>query len=506
MPVAISPNSELANQRPTEVSFRRVLLILACFAGLIAALNLALALWAQNGFTGPEAVVTGQSMMLAHDGRLYYDLRGYPYTVCAYTPVFYLLEGGLYKLGLPVYIPGRILSFCAFLGICFLSRRLILLYTRDRLCANLAALMCASSALLVFWGTVGQVDILAVFFSLAAFYSYSRYELRQESALGWAALFAILAFFTKQTMLACPAAITLLLVVERPKAAMRFAAAVMTGVVVIALAINSGTSGAFFRNTVLANLNPFSWDKLASHLRYLLWVAGPILLVVAAGAKAVIRSSGRALLVYLGLALMVFGVTAPKIGSDLNYQIEGMVLLILCACTALHSLDFLPAMFAGSKSWVTLLQLPVAVFLVVNYGVGLRDVVVRFATEQFVRPEIAALRPYMLDSGRVLVADYNALVRLRGRIDLEMLIYKVLADARVVDPVPVERDISRQTFSAIVLMQDVERDKSDLPVEVSTLTRTQIDEVRKHYRLVKHIPGPMLDGLYVFQPADGKVN
>ena len=38
--------------------------------------------------------------MLAHHGTLYYDLNRYPYTVCAYMPLFYLLEAGFAKLGL----------------------------------------------------------------------------------------------------------------------------------------------------------------------------------------------------------------------------------------------------------------------------------------------------------------------------------------------------------------------------------------------------------------------
>ena len=52
-------------------------------------------LWADNSFAGPESVVAAQSMMLERNGTLYYGLNGYPYTVCAYMPTFYLLEAGL---------------------------------------------------------------------------------------------------------------------------------------------------------------------------------------------------------------------------------------------------------------------------------------------------------------------------------------------------------------------------------------------------------------------------
>src|SRR5262249_17133234 len=148
---------------------------------------------------GPECVVTAQAMMLAHDGTLYYDLNRYPYTVSAYTPIFYVLQAGLIKAGLPPYTAGRIISFAALLGIIWLSVRLALLYTSDALYGWIAALLASSSALLLSWGTVGQVDTLAAMFAMAAFYLFSRYQIHGDATLPWAAGFALLAFFTKQT-------------------------------------------------------------------------------------------------------------------------------------------------------------------------------------------------------------------------------------------------------------------------------------------------------------------
>lgn len=500
MPAATLSDPVSFEQQTRERWFRRILTAFALAAALIVAIDFGLAMWAQNGLTGPEIVVAGQSMMLAHTGRLYYDLKSYPYTVCAYTPIHYLIEAGLDKLGLPVYTGGRMVSFCALLGIFFLSWRLLLLYTRERSYACLGTVMCASSALLLSWGTVGQTDTLAVFWAVAAFYNYSRYAVRGENTLGWAAVLAILAFFTKQTMVACPVAISVLLWFEKRSMAVRFACGVAAVVACVSLGINAALDGRFLRDTVMSNLNPLSWHKLLDHLHYLLWVAGPLVLVAAAGAKRVARTAGRGAFLYLGIAAAVFFATAPKVGSDLNYQIEATVLLILCACVALHSLDFLPSLLAGSRGWVTLLQLPIAVFLVVNYRVSARDMLLRFSGEQSTRAELAEMRPYLTGPGRVLSADYNALVRVQGRIDLEMLIYKFLVDAGVIDPAPVERDIARGAFSSIVLFQDVERDQRELPIEISTLPAAQIQEVRRHYRLVKRILGTVADGVYVYQP------
>src|ERR1700693_1876029 len=244
--IAAAPAELTPSKRTgTEVWFRRILILFSIAAGLGIVCHLGVLLWAENSFTGPQCVVAANTMMLARDGTLYYDLNHYPYTVSAYTPVFYLLQAGLFKLGLPAYTAGRLISFAALLGVFVLVWRLALLYTADRYCAWLATLLAASSALLLSWGTVGQVDSLAVFFALTAFYLYSRYDLLGEKTLLWAAGFAVLAFFTKQTMLACPAAIVVLLWSHRRRTAIQFGAGLAALVTVLALSLNAALDGRF---------------------------------------------------------------------------------------------------------------------------------------------------------------------------------------------------------------------------------------------------------------------
>ncbi len=60
----------------------------------------------------------------------------------------------------------------------------------------------------------------------------------------------------------------------------------------------------------------------------------------------------------------VFLLTAAKVGSDLNYQIETVAALSLCAGVALARLDYFPLLFQRSTSWVTLLQLPLLFHIV----------------------------------------------------------------------------------------------------------------------------------------------
>src|SRR5579862_2280304 len=123
----IAPAPPTANPYQAERVFRQVLLVFAGVAALMILGHLGVLLWAQNSFTGGECVVAAHASMLAHDGTLYYDFQHYPYTVAPYTPLFYLLDAGLQKLGFPIYASGRIISFAAALGIVALSWYLTLL-------------------------------------------------------------------------------------------------------------------------------------------------------------------------------------------------------------------------------------------------------------------------------------------------------------------------------------------------------------------------------------------
>ena len=491
-----------AKQAATEAWFRRFLVVVLAIAGLGVLCHFGMMLWAQHEFASPESVVAAQSTMLAHGGGLYYSLRAYPYTVTAYMPLFYGLEAGLLKTGLPVYQAGRLLSFAALLGIFALVWRLLLLYTGERSYAWTGIALCASTSLLLSWGTVAQVDTLAVFFSVAGFYQYSRYAVRGEKTLLGAGACVILAFFTKQTAIACPAAIFLLLLFERPKVALRFGAGVGGAALVLFLGINTALHGSFIDNTILANLNPFAWEKLNQHLSYLLIASGQLVLVAGIGFTKAVRSPAKALFVYLALAMLVLVLTAPKIGSDSNYQVETTVALILCACAALQALDFFALLFRGSKSWVTLLLIPVALHLMLNFRITGPLLIGRFVKERRFRQEVAALRPYLAGNGRAIATDMNAMAHLRGRLEVEPLIYTLLVDAGRIDPSRVRGDIAAGAFSTIVLYQDLSRPFDPDP-ELRSLPEEQLNEIRKHYQLVQHIPGPYLDGVFVYKPVRG---
>jgi hypothetical protein len=499
--MALATVKESAAEISTKVERKfhtalRIALVLALVALVGCAVT---AFRSANELSPPESVVAAQSLMLVHDGTLYYDLNRYPYTVCAYMPIFYILEAGLVRAHVPVFQAGRMISLAAWCGLVALVWNVVMLYTSNRNAAWLAAVLMASSSLLLFWGSIGQVDTLAVFFSVAAFLQFSKFYVRGDATLISAGVFAGLALFTKQTMVAAPAAIFLALWLRDKKRALWFAVSLGAVVGAAILMVDKALHGRFLADTLFANMNPMSGTKILTQLQVFGSVSGCLVVVSAAGFGRMIRSRSLPACVYLLLAAMVFLITAPKIGSDTNYQIETTVMLAICASIGVNELNFFPLLFQGSKKWVTLLLLPLAVHTAVGYRATVNTVILRWAEENAWRASIEELRPYVPPTGGlVLSTNYNTMVRLRERFDVEPLIYNLLVLAKVVDPEPVRRDLARGAFSTVILGEDVFGPRPS-SLESGTLPEIQLAEIREHYRLVKRFDNLLIQS-YVYQP------
>lgn len=480
--------------------YRRVVFA-GCAIALLALLaHVGVAFWAQSEFTQPEGIVATQALSLAQEGVLYYDLKQYPYTVCAYMPLLYGLVAGMHKLGLPLLLSGRLISILALGGIFYLVWKILLLHTGERLCAWTGVALAGMTQVLLSWGVVGRADMPAVALSLAAFYQYSRYLMLGEETLDRAAGLAIAGLFTKQTVIAAPAAIFVLLLLESPMRALRFGGIVGGIGGAMVLGLNALLDGRFLENTLFSNMNPFAWFKLEPHFEYIGLTLGPLLIVLAVGAKKAIETRMRAVFVYLGIALTVLLATAGKLGSDFNYEIETAVLVVICSCLALHALNFFWLFSIASRSWITLLTLPLALYGAQNLKVAAFELADRIDREQLFRVQLVELGPFLSGKGRVLSADSNALVHSQRRIEVEPLIYRLLVEAGRVDGSRVLRDIEQSGFQTILLFENT-ADQANTDPEFPRLMTEQMDAIRNRYRLVKHLPGPYVSGLYVYQPS-----
>jgi hypothetical protein len=362
-----------------------------------------------------------------------------------------------------------------------------------------AVILAAACSNLLFWGTTGQVDMLGCCFSLSAVTAFLKFrECRSRRALVLSGVFVVLAVFTKQTFIAAGSAIALTLLWEDRKRAVAWIAAVAFAGTAIALALNTLTHGGYFADAILANMNPFALFKLGQQSQYLVLTGAGLIITGLAGMG---RPFGRALPLYLytSLALLIWLVTAAKIGSDLNYQVEATIALAMCAALALDRLEFFPSLFTARRTWVTILQLPLLVYLAVNFLLTARVIAERAVFEPLKREETVALRPHVERPGRLLSVHYDSLVHGRGRIEVEPLIYRLLVEAGLTDPTPVLRDLESRQFSRVILAQDLfsASPPAENP-EVGRLPKVQEEAIRKCYRLVKHLDGP--NNVYIYEP------
>jgi hypothetical protein len=484
-----------------KVAYRRILLVFGTIALIAVCLHAAVAVYAANELTSVEPIIAMQARALADHGTLYYDLRNYPYTVCAYMPSFYFLEAALYRLGVPLLQAGRLISLSAFLAILWLLFRTIELYTGDKDAAWTGVVLAGLTQQLVAWGTVAQTDMLSIACGFAAVYLFSRYHVLGENTIHWSALCALAGLMTKQTAIAAPVAIFLLLVRTRPGKALQFAGIVAGLGGAILLGLNAWTDGRFFFNVLFANLNPFAWYKFQQQVETQLIVGLCLLPIVALGAGKAIRGGLGAPVLYMACAGAVFLATCAKIGSASNYRIELNIALILCTCLALHALDFFPLYFRSSKSWITLLLLPLGIHAVLNIRFMREFLVDEVAYEKNFAAQTATLSPHLAGSGKLLSTDVNAVLRSGRPLLVEPLIYRLLVEAGRVDPTQLNKDLQAGAYSRVLLYEDVNQSQVTDP-ETPRLTPAQNSIIRERYRLVTRVPGPHFNGLYLYEPRD----
>ena len=140
-------------------------------------------------------------------------------------------------------------------------------------------------------------------------------------------------------------------------------------------------------------------------------------------------------------------------------------------------------------------------YAAVGDRVAVNMMIGRWATEDLFREQVQELRPYVdPTAGHVISTDFNAMVRLRGKMEVEPLPHGWLVAGGLVNPEPVRKDLAAGAFATVILGDNVFEPKISSNLELGGLPPVEVEEIRKHYRLIKHVKGPYMDGLYVYQP------
>ena len=253
-------------------AFRLSFLAAAALVALLAFFALGRLGGGAAGMLQPAETTFGESILFDHAARivrgepLYQPPDRIPYTVAAYTPVYYLLAAALQSAAGRTFLPGRALSFVAGIAAALFVGLLAGRRVRSLWAGVVAALLFLT---LGFPGRIPfyalyKEDVLGVAFALGAIAALAGGDGTRRVVL--AAALAALAILTKQTLIAAALAGTIWLFLRDRRKAFLFASVAASIVLATAAGFQVGTRGAFLANAFSANAVPFRWDALLENL------------------------------------------------------------------------------------------------------------------------------------------------------------------------------------------------------------------------------------------------
>lgn len=444
---------------------------LLLFAGIC--LNILVFPYAVDYGEGP---LLDQAARIIAGERLYKpDLDRPPYVITNYPPLYpALMAVGSSVSGWPLLMVGRIISLLATLLSGLIIGLLAHRLTGSSPAGLLAAAFFLCNPIVLYWGPLARVDMLALGLSLLGLWLVlTRWHCWPWLALASLALLA--AFFTRQTYaLAAPLASVVWLWRNERRRSLAFGLGLAGLALAGALLLDSISGGGYLQNTVTANVNRFS-------LRRTLMLAGNTLMIwplvpALAGLQMLhvlderserrpttSSDPGQMVLLYgllpYTVAALASSIAIGKIGSNLNYFLEFIAALSVWAGISLVWLPQWRRLPTRIASWPVMAPAIWAVFIaVLLYASTVAPLRLALAEYEDLASEIAAAA----SQGQVL-ADRNMdmIVRAGQRLYLQPFEYRQLYDAGLWDPAPLTEEIAARRFSLIA----IESPGSDLSAE-----------------------------------------
>jgi hypothetical protein len=395
------------------------------------------------GLNYVEGFVLFDAARLGRFQNIYLDPAHEPYHLSVYTPLYALLTGFLGRwLGNPLAV-GRAISFLSLIAVCAavtddLRRR------HRWLVAGMAAGLLLSSSALHPWAALVKPDLLALLLAFAGLLAVER--ARGHAGLTAAAALFALAFWTRQSALAAPAAAILHLArVSRPRAAaLACLTALLAGVPFLALCW--GTDGLFWLHTVTANHNAWKLGRVGNFfghfaLRHVAYVA----LAAAAAAGALRRRSVPLPVLYL-VASWLFALAVGKVGSDSNYMIEPLLATVWAAAR-----EGGPVLVHRRHS----VRIGLALVLTAQALSFLPRDVMHYRLARASRPDLEKASAMVAAIQGPILSDDAVLLALNGRpVVYHGFVMTQMAAAGRWDDAPVVDAIQRRAYAALVLQTD----------------------------------------------------
>lgn len=276
-----------------------------------------------------EGVLLGQVLRLLGGDPIYARFSEAPFIVTNYPPLYQGLVSLVSGLGLAPLRAGRLVSAMSTLVCAVLIGTLVAHASRER--GRAAQLLGACSAGLLFvgahcvsaWGPLMRVDMFSICLSLAGLAAFALVK-QPPLKVGLAAIFFLLAMFTKQSTIAAPGACLLVALAHDKSLALKLFTAMALGGGILLTSALLLTGGEFWTQVVIANRNAFSLQRLSQHWVNMTWLNLGMFAVAVPTAVQQLRKRDPDGLLMASFFVCAFVVSATvgKIGSNINYRIE----------------------------------------------------------------------------------------------------------------------------------------------------------------------------------------
>ena len=422
-----------------------------------------------------------------------------------YGPLCYLLGAAVIDPNQPAYMPLRVLSLAATLGLAIASGWLAFRLARRKIAGVLAVFVFFGSAFIGRYGISARADMVALLLAFAGFVIFYRFR-DNRRALILSAVLALLSFFYKQQFLGAPGAVFVYLVLEkRFRQAFEFLFTVVAGGLILTAVFSflMFPHEAFLQHFIAYNRLPFDKHIL---LPEILMFAIPLFIPLLGSIDFLTQYPDKLFACYVGVSvgsyfLLLF---SSGSGADTNRCLEPLVILsCVFAARVSTSGGILPGLGWTAPLAATLALVAFLSSAFVVPRVGSADFAADAALQSYLRqtfpPGTSALGYYAgdpiragLDAPVTNLWGYTALIR-KG----------ALSDHEIVSR------IDHAGYGVILLDFDLERFNASKMADFYT-TRAMRDAVLRSYREVArlNLPRPETSrftdgGMYIWVPKSG---
>lgn len=467
-----------------------------------------------------EGALLYQAMEIRRGVTIYHKLDRPPYIVGTYTPLYMTAVAALDRLERPSFATGRLVVWVAAVGAAALLIAMTAIVTQNPVLGLLNGILFMATYEVYRWIAYFRVDFPALFLTLAGL-AVVVIARPRKGTLPIAAALMVAAVYTKQSMIAAPAAAFLALLFWRWRQALAFGGYMLICGVIPAAILQWRTGGQFLQHIITYNMNTFSardlriWVSHAWNVHRWLVLSGAVALpwiwwqygrslwrrdqatpTEADQPRAPLHRFWQPLVWYAVLAQWNI-IGAAKVGSAENYLLEPLAAWMLLICIAAGA--GINGLFAGTRPVAAARYLVRAgVALAVLVGIILQA---RFLTLPFAQKGLFS--PFA-NPGR---ADFQAADAVAERVQeaknplAELAIYHLQAGQPPViqpfimselarqgrwDQTPFVEDLKAAHFDVVVALQDLTQ--AQAPIE---WTHEMLAAFRQAYVLKETISGPL---------------